>query len=336
MNREELLKQINVWNEHDEHQEIIDAIEALPREKWNYELTCLLARAYNNVSPDPCDWQLEKAVSLLESVREEGKDDPLWHFRLGYAFYYLDRESEALPYFHRAAELDPGDEDALQFAQWCEQALLSNVEMYTEDEMETVEKHINKYFGEFEHVYHEIVSPDIHVDICMIPPSEERGYYTLVTMGMGAHKMNVPEELAEYKLKRAELAIALPSDWKLNQESLEDERWYWPIRLLKSTARLPIQCDTWLGWGHTVGMNEGETYAENTELCGCLLIDPPSLEDDGIICVLPIGENVNFYQLIPLYKDEMEYKLGHDTDALLDKFSGVVSYVVDPSRPSVI
>ena len=45
--------------------------------------------------------------------------------------------------------------------------------------------------------------------------------------------MNVPEELAEYKLERAELAIALPADWKLDQESMQDERWYWPIRLLK-------------------------------------------------------------------------------------------------------
>lgn len=58
------------------------------------------------------------------------------------------------------------------------------------------------------HVFHELVSPDIHVDICVITPSEERDYYSLVTMGMGAHRMNVPEELAEYRLERAELAIA--------------------------------------------------------------------------------------------------------------------------------
>ena len=63
------------------------------------------------------------------------------------------------------------------------------------------------------------------------PPSDERDYYTLVTMGMGAHRMNVPEELAEYKLERAELAIALPPDWKLDEESLKDELWYWPIGL---------------------------------------------------------------------------------------------------------
>ena len=59
-------------------------------------------------------------------------------------------------------------------------------------------------------------------------------------MGIGAHRMNVPEELAEYKLERAELAIALPADWKLDQESMKDERWYWPIRLLKGAMRKDV------------------------------------------------------------------------------------------------
>ena len=40
--------------------------------------------------------------------------------------------------------------------------------------------------------------------------------------------------------KRQELAIALPADWKLDQESMKNEKWYWPIRLLKVLARLPI------------------------------------------------------------------------------------------------
>ena len=83
--------------------------------------------------------------------------------------------------------------------------------------------------------------------------------------------MNVPKELAEYKLERAELAIALPADWKLNQESIQDERWYWPIRLLKALARLPIVNDTWLAWGHT--MDNTRPFAENTELCAFILAE---------------------------------------------------------------
>jgi len=209
-------------------------------------------------------------------------------------------------------------------------------EMYTKEEMSAVEAHIEKYFGKILNVFHEIFSPDIHVDICIIPPEEERDYYILSTMGMGAHCMNVPEELAEYKLERAELLIALPPDWELNEESIQDERWYWPIRLLKSTARLPGECDTWLGWGHTVGTEEGETYAENTKLCGVLLIDPVLSQEEGAsTCTLPNGEEVCFYQLIPLYREEMGYKCENDAEALLDKMEDV-SFVVDINRPNVI
>ena len=31
------------------------------------------------------------------------------------------------------------------------------------------------------------------------------------------------------------------------------------------------------------------------------------------------GEEVNFYQVIPLYEDELDYKREHDVDALLNR-----------------
>ena len=205
--------------------------------------------------------------------------------------------------------------------------------VYTEEEMEAVEEHVQQYFGEFENVFHELVSTDIHVDICVVPPSEERDYYTLVTMGMGAHRMNVPEELAEYKLERAELAIALPKDWKLRHDDLKNERWYWPIRLLKTLARLPIANDTWLGFGHT--MDHEEDFAENTKLCAAMLTGPQDTEDGSEVCILPNGEEVNFYQVIPLYRDELEYKLTHNAEALLDKMDGI-TFVAEPDRQDAI
>ena len=206
-------------------------------------------------------------------------------------------------------------------------------EVYTEEEMNAVEEHIEQYFGKFENVFHELDSPDIHVDICVVPPSEERDYYTLVTMGMGAHRMNVPEELAEYKLERAELAIALPGNWKLKHEDLKNERWYWPIRLLKTLARLPIASDTWLGFGHT--MDNEDDFAKDTKLCAAMLTGPQDTEDGSEVCILPNGEEVNFYQVIPLYRDELEYKMEHDADALLDKMDGI-SFVTYNTRPNAM
>ncbi len=202
-------------------------------------------------------------------------------------------------------------------------------EVYSEEERKAVEEHIEACFGAFETVLHEVVSPDIHVDVCVIPPAKDRNYYTLVTMGMGAHRMNVPAELAEYKLERAELAIALPADWKVDQEAFRDERWYWPVRLLKTLARLPGECHTWLGWGHTV--DNQEPFAQNTELCASMLIAPQHVKEGGEVCALPGGGEVNFYQLLPLYREEMEFKQAYDAEALLDEMAGV-SFVVQPDR----
>ena len=211
----------------------------------------------------------------------------------------------------------------------------SEPEVYSEDEMSAIEQHIQSTFGAFDQVLHELDSPDIHVDICVVPPSERRNYYTLVTMGMGAHRMNVPEELAEYKLERAELASALPPDWKLDKDSMQEQRWYWPVGLLKVLARLPISNDTWLGFGHT--MEKQSPFAEDTELCAAILTGPQDMDLDtcGEVCILPGGEEVNFYQVLPLYREEMEYKLEHDADALLERLAAV-SFVVCPDRPSCL
>ena len=211
------------------------------------------------------------------------------------------------------------------------------VEFYSGKEMEAVEEHITAVFGPVRNVFHELVSPDIHVDICVVEPSEERDFYTLVTMGMGAHRMAVPEELREEGLERAELALCLPPDWKLDEGSMKEERWYWPVRLLKGLTRLPIDMDTWLGWGHTV--DNGEPYSEETGLCGALLLSCPGEGgEDGEgpePCRLPGGEEVNFYQVIPLYREEMAFKQQYGAEALLEMMEELEP-VVRPDRPNAL
>lgn len=204
-------------------------------------------------------------------------------------------------------------------------------ELYTEQEVEAIEAHIGAQFGEFDNVFHEIVSPDIHVDICVINPTEERNYYTLVTMGMGAHRMNVPAELSEFKLERAELLIALPPDWELENS---DEKWYWPLRWLKVLARLPGEHNTWLGYGHTVP--SGEPFAENTNLCGMLLTMPYLFGQQASVCNLPGGEEVNFYQVLPVHEDEMNFKIENNAEALEALFPDDFDMVVNVARESVV
>jgi hypothetical protein len=118
--------------------------------------------------------------------------------------------------------------------------------------------------------------------------------------------------------------VCLPPDWKL--DDLKDEKWYWPLRWLKILARLPGEENTWLGWGHTIP--NGCPLAENTRLSAIMLIYPGAFGEESFECELPSGEEVNFYQMLPLYDEEIEYKLKHNAEALLDLMDAeVLEYV---------
>ena len=132
---QEFLDRLEQWNEEDKYQEIIDAIEALPEGELDFNLTSALARAYNNLAIDvmpPEDRPLyQRALDLLlpleDRLEEAVKQDPdaahTWNFRVAYAYYYLNQESLALPYFEKALEGRPGDEDTLEFIDRCQQGL---------------------------------------------------------------------------------------------------------------------------------------------------------------------------------------------------------------------
>ena len=197
--------------------------------------------------------------------------------------------------------------------------LKKNSLLYTEQEMEEYESYIEKNFGKIEGIIHELVSPDIHIDIIVIAPTEKDNYYKLITMGMGAYKMNIPKELKDYELSRAELILYLPPTWDINSNKEED---YWPIRYLKTLARLPLQSNSWLGTGHTISSDEQNSpFASNTKFCSILLLNATNLKDEELELTLKTRKTINFYQLFPLYLEEIQYKFDFGTTKLLGLFS---------------
>lgn len=202
--------------------------------------------------------------------------------------------------------------------------------VYTLPEQQAVEAHIARYFGKSEMILHEKYSPDIHVDVIPIAPDGERDYYTLVTCGMGAFKMKMPEGGEE--LARAELVIALPPDWKVYEKS---EEWFWPCQMLKILARLPIESGSWLGWGHTIEFGEGMCGDAGFE--GAMLLLAMVGQEGSEECRLPSGETVYFYQVMPIYADEMAYKERYGAMALMSLFEEkMLMPTVDIHRLSVL
>lgn len=204
------------------------------------------------------------------------------------------------------------------------------------DQIERISEHIEKYLGDPGMVFHELVSDLVHIDVHQVPPRPDRNFYTLITSGMSERPMTTPEEAAEFQF--AELLLCLPPDWKLTQEAFEDERNYWPIRLLKTLARLPHEYDTWLSFGHTIPNGDpAEPYASDTKLC-CALLAPPCLADEQFFKLqLSAEKTIYFWAVVPLYQEEVDFKLKEGADPLFERFDQhSVTELLDVKRKNVV
>ncbi|BDF26989.1 immunity protein Imm33 domain-containing protein [Enterocloster bolteae] len=120
---EAFFAQLEQWNDEDEYTRCIQAINAIPEDWRNYRTAYALARALENYAiigdhdegtlKFKGDKALQRAIEVLESVREEGQDKAEWNMRMAYGYQYLyGQEEKAIPYAQRWAELDPEDENA--------------------------------------------------------------------------------------------------------------------------------------------------------------------------------------------------------------------------------
>ncbi len=210
---------------------------------------------------------------------------------------------------------------------------------------EQIEAHVERHIGPIANVFHEIVSPTVHVDVLCVRPTEARPFHTLVTCGMSARPMKVPPEVQSqlgFDARFAELLICLPPAWKLNQDSFKAEENYWPIRWLKTLARLPHEYNTWLGHGHTVPNGDPpHPFARNTRLCCAMLAAPLSLEEEAHTLRAEDASGheapISFFAMQTLHADEVAFKLKSGGSALfelLDEHN--VGDLLDIARPSVV
>ncbi|WP_026212532.1 suppressor of fused domain protein [Longispora albida] len=202
------------------------------------------------------------------------------------------------------------------------------------ESLEAIDRHISQYFGEPATVWHEMASDLVHIDVHMIEPTPQRPFVTLVTSGMSDLPMNVPAEAGVSPY--AELMIALPPDWPLTADAWKDECHYWPVRLLKSVARLPHEYGTWIGQWHSVPNGDpAEPYAPGVPFTGVVVTPMVNSAPEARTIVTPSGKQIALLALVPLHPGELELKLTHGTGALIEALDRVrVTEHLDPARPS--
>lgn len=100
-------------HDSDDHDGIILLVESIPEELRDVEIIGKYGRALNNAD------RMEEALKVLLSVKDTCATDAIWNFRVGYAYFYLDREREAEPYFRKAVELGDTNPDAQYLLKEC-------------------------------------------------------------------------------------------------------------------------------------------------------------------------------------------------------------------------
>jgi Suppressor of fused protein (SUFU) len=198
--------------------------------------------------------------------------------------------------------------------------------------IQAVEAHVTRHIGPIKSTFHELVSDLVHIDVHIVEPSTSHPYYTLVTSGMSERPMTVPAGCEAWQF--AELMLCLPASWPVSDSAFQDEANYWPVRWLKRLARLPHEYTTWLAPTHTIPNGDpAQPFSAKTQLCCALISQPIRFGPELLEIEVSPTKTVQLLSLVPLYREEMDYKLQRGCDALYERLDAAqVTELLDVRR----
>lgn len=200
---------------------------------------------------------------------------------------------------------------------------------------ERIAAHIERYVGKIHQTFGEITSDLVHIYLHWVQPTEDLPFHTFITSGMSQHPMHTPPEVPTFRY--AEVLLSLPDDWPIGLEEFKDAAVYWPIRLLKGTARFPHEYRTWIGPFHTISNGDpAAPYDDSTQLSAAFILHPFFFEE--AFWQLPLEDErvINFYNVLPIYNEERAIKFQQGGQALLRRLlDNDVLGLVEPQRINV-
>ena len=94
--------------------QITSLIEQIPESNWDWETILWYIRSLCN------GWQPDRAIEVAMKYRKQGEGDPMWHYRLGIAFYRTGQYNEAELSLLQAKELS---HDNAEITEWVLESL---------------------------------------------------------------------------------------------------------------------------------------------------------------------------------------------------------------------
>ncbi len=216
--------------------------------------------------------------------------------------------------------------------------------VYSVAEMNAIEDHITNTYGSIEGIIHDQNKSKLHIDLVLVAPDEIRPYWKIVTMGMGKYKMK-PEDPFSNEIPRCELVMAVEPAWDYRNLFPTDKHliyshpnkdksvsYKYPIKVLREIAISPLEDNFFLKAPCTFDFQELELDVK-TDLNDFLILNAQDVKPDENIAILPNGDPVVFYQVVPITTAERLTLMEPDH---FEETVTKINYIFWPGRKSVV
>ena len=307
----DIKEKLHSMYENDDFDGIIDLIAK--ESEVDFDTALELSRAHinkANIDKSQALSLYENASDILDRFAQKGKDNPRWLFFKGYVLFKLNLVSEASIRFERALRFVTINDGALlnqitNLLNLCQSLEKRVNDTITKDDQDRLSGHIKEHFGDSKVLYeHDSVK------VLDILPKDGHDYHVIMTQGLSAFCMDVPQGVDPLTNKRVELALILPKKWDMAND--------WPFKLLDMLILLVKSKQRFLGFGFS--FDNEKPFSKSTHYHGAILTALGDYKKESQSLVLSDNSYVNFFQIVPLMPMEIAFRQKHSAIELLDLF----------------
>ncbi len=337
MDNEFLFEMDELMNEG-KFDEVIERIGELDEDEVGVELHIMLAHALSQCA------RYHEAIETLKEIEEETSGDDMgYHLEMAGALFGLHHYRAAIQEAKVCLEIDDtcvepwlllclvfqetGEndkfEEASEKAKEIDEEAWDNIfgdrsdelELYTPEETDLVLRFISRHFGMPVCMIRgesDDKNEEPHpINCLLIPPDEENDFYKMVSIGIGAYR-GIDKNTGQ--IHRIEMAAFLPSVYSVDEIR---SRYGWVARIMRQFGEMIQFDESWLAAGHSISYGDplDASVGYNGVIFNDVFVDSP-LRDR---CMIRMDEEVQFLRLIPLYEEEMMFKIESGYSALFQR-----------------
>jgi len=169
--------------------------------------------------------------------------------------------------------------------------------------------------------------------LVLIDAGSDRKAKVLMTIGLSDYIMPVDQKHEDRAY--IELYFCLPSYWDISD--INNLNFNWVFEWIQRLTKFVVEKKTWFAHGHTIPAgNPPEQLSPTMKQTYFVFSNPIALKEE--LTPLQVDENIiHFLAIIPLFKDEFEYKTARGMFKFILKFEGKnYSEILDDYRVSAV